>query len=56
MKSEVLQKFSKEDLIEFILRKDRTIELQEKKSKSQKKIGYIFIEGKKYNVIFEKEE
>jgi len=56
MNPERLAKFSKEDLIKFILRKDERIEFFEKKFKRQRSVGYIFFYGKKYNVIFEREE
>ncbi len=55
MKPERLQKFSKEDLIKFHIRQAERIEFFEKKFKRQRSVGYIFVEGKKYNVIFERE-
>lgn len=56
MNYERLQKFSKDKLIEFHLRQAERIEYFEKKFKNQEKVGYVFFEGKKYDVIFEKEE
>ena len=57
MKAERLAKlFSKGDLIKFHLRQNSDLEFYQKKFKKQEKVGYIYIEGKKYNVIFEKEE
>lgn len=55
MNSERLQKFNKEDLIKFYLRKDYDLEFYKKKFANQEKVGQLFIEGKKYNVYFEKE-
>jgi len=56
MNPDRLTKFSKEDLIKFILRKDRDIVFYVEKFANQEKVGQVFVEGKKYNVIFEKEE
>ena len=56
MNLERLYKFSKEDLIKFHIRQAERIEYYENKCKNQEKVGYIFVEGKKYNVFFEKEE
>ena len=56
MKPERLQKFSKEDLIKFHLRQASDLEFYKKKFASQEKVGQAFFEGKKYNIIFEKEE
>ncbi len=55
MKPDRLQKFSKDKLIEFILRKDERIEFLEKKFARQEKVGQAYFEHKKYNVIFERE-
>lgn len=56
MKSKRLARLDKRKLIELIIRKDETIELQEKRCDSQIKVGQIIFEGKKYNVIFEREQ
>lgn len=56
MKPERLQKFSKEDLIKFHLRQARDLELYQDKIRNQEKVGQAFFEGKRYNIIFEKEE
>ena len=57
MKAERLAKlFSKNDLIKFHLRQNEDLESYRKKFTNQERVGHIFIEGKKYNVIFEKEE
>jgi len=53
---ERLAKFSKEDLIKFHIRQAERIEYYENKDRNQEKVGYIFVEGKKYNVIFERGE
>ncbi|RXG62814.1 hypothetical protein ES695_20290 [Candidatus Atribacteria bacterium 1244-E10-H5-B2] len=59
MKPEILQKFSKEELIKIILRKDEDLkfyEITKKKFINQEKVGQISIEDKRYNIIFEREE
>ena len=56
MKAERLEKFSKEEIIKFYLRKDYDLEFYKEKFAKQEKVGQVFIEGKKYNVIFEKEK
>ena len=55
MNRERLAKFSKEDLIKFHMRQTERLEYYENKCKKQEKVGQIYFEGKKYNVIFEKE-
>ena len=56
MNPDRLAKFSKEDLIKFHIRQAERIEYYENKCKNQEKVGQVFIEGKKYNVIFEGED
>lgn len=56
MNAEILAKFSKEDLIKFYLRGTSDLEFYKKKFEKQEKVGQIFVEHKKYNVYFEREE
>lgn len=56
MKPERLAKFSKDKLIEFILRKDERIEFLEEEFSRQDKVGQAYFEHKRYNIIFEREE
>ena len=56
MNPERLEKFSKEDLIKFILRKDKDIVFYVEKFANQEKVGQAFFEHKRYNIIFERED
>ena len=56
MNPEILEKFSKEKLIEFHIRQARDLEFYKEKFAKQEKVGQAFFEHKRYNIIFEREE
>jgi len=56
MRAEILKRFSRDKLIELILRADKRIDFLAGKLKRQEKVGYIYFNDKKYNIIFEREE